>query len=151
MPENFETLDALFLPDLCSIPFHLASQKNAIMTAPISFLTFMCRPISLSKYFLEYNGRLGRLSSDFAVDQLCKGRDLTGAQQQADFTPSASARASLDSIDHEPTESSSVPDVTQSQRPKPKVVRVLVGHSLGGICAAMEALRVPGEVSNRRH
>ncbi|MEW5308004.1 MAG: hypothetical protein WDW36_010368 [Sanguina aurantia] len=105
------------------------------------------RPTSLGKYFLEYNGRLGRLSSDFAVDQLCEGGGWTGAQQQADLTPSAAARASLESNASELTESSCGSDVTQPQRPKPRMVRVLVGHSLGGICAAMEALRVPGEVA----
>lgn len=139
---------ACFVNSYCQVRAH-SSEHALPCLHRHNFLLLLCvhRPTALNKYFLEYNGRLGRLSSDFAVSQLCKGKDLTDPQQ-AEYSPTASSRGSLDSNASERTDTSNSSGSTISvSQCSSSIVRVLVGHSLGGICAAMEALRVPGEVS----
>ncbi|KAG2429307.1 hypothetical protein HXX76_011075 [Chlamydomonas incerta] len=79
------------------------------------------RPTDMSSYFLTFNGRLGRLVLDYELQQL--GLLLQPQQPAAAATAAATAE-----------------QAAERERP---IKRILIGHSLGGACAALEAVTDP--------
>ncbi|KAG2437581.1 hypothetical protein HYH02_011221 [Chlamydomonas schloesseri] len=85
------------------------------------------RPTDMSSYFLTFNGRLGRLVLDYELQQL-------GLLQPAPASaPTVTATAA---------EGGGEGTTAASGRQGP-IKRILIGHSLGGACAALEAVTDP--------
>lgn len=82
-------------------------------------------PTDMSSYFLTFNGRLGRLVLDYELQQL----GLMLQPQQPAAATAATAAA--------PAAAGEAGGAAAAARQRP-IKRILVGHSLGGACAALE-------------
>ncbi|KXZ46407.1 hypothetical protein GPECTOR_44g81 [Gonium pectorale] len=120
------------------------------------------RPSEMSSYFLTFNGRLGRLVLDYELQQLglLAGGDGGGGGGRA---PAGSAVAAAATAAAEPQRATGGDSVQSSiaapsagggamaqsvkagaeAGARPPIKRILLGHSLGGACAALEAVTGP--------